>query len=148
MMGSNPSMNIFTYGSLMFGAVWRPLVTGQYASMSACLDGYIRQGVRGTSYPGIMVSPGAQTPGRLYLDVSAADVARLDAFEGDQFRRERVVVRIDRRTGSPVTLDAQAYVLVDPKELDGSPWDVERFAQEFASDFYRLHAGAPLREAR
>lgn len=133
------TMHVFTYGSLMFAEVWRPLVTGRYASMTVWLADFARQGVRGATYPGIVAAPGAQTRGRLYLDVAPADLASLDAFEGDEYRRQTVAVELRCEAGPRATLEAQAYVLADPRRLDGSPWDVDRFAREWADGFYQSH---------
>ena len=68
--------NIFTYGSLMFDEVWCQVVTGRYPSEPALLDHHQRHALTGLSYPGVVATPGAQVAGRLYRDVSAADIAR------------------------------------------------------------------------
>ncbi len=133
-------MHVFTYGSLMFAEVWRPLVSGRYASMAAWLAGFARQGVRGATYPGIVAAPGKEVRGRLYLDVGPTDLASLDAFEGNEYRRQTVTLELRCESGLRATLEAQAYVLADPHQLNGSAWDVERFARESAAGFYQHHA--------
>ncbi len=133
-------MNIFTYGSLMFDEVWRPIAVTPVASMTAELVGFAREGVVGERYPGIRVKPGAVTVGRVYLEVDAQTLARLDAFEGDEYLRSRVTVQVRGRRGRLAQIDAEVYVFADPRRLDGKPWDPDRFARDDASGFYRAHA--------
>ncbi len=135
--------HVFTYGSLMFPEVWTRLVPRPRASVAAVLDGYVREGVRGQSYPGIREQAGAHTAGRLYLDIDAQELARLDAFEGSEYQRESVTVRLDNRDGRTITLPAQVYRFIDRTRLDGAPWDSARFARESAAGFYREHTRNP-----
>lgn len=132
--------HVFTYGSLMFVPVWTPLVPRPLASVAAVLEDFIREGVRGQRYPGIRRKAGARTPGRLYLNVDDAELARLDEFEGDAYQRESVQVSVATRDGRHLTLPAEVYRFIDPTALDGAPWDPERFARDSAAGFYRDHA--------
>jgi len=133
-------MNVFAYGSLMFGEVWQPLAGKAYASMAAELTCYVRQGVAYERYPGIRAERGAITPGRVYLGIDAQTLARLDTFEGSEYRRVPVSVTIRGRTGRAIAIDAQVYVLVDHKRLDGRPWDPNRFRNDDAADLYRIYS--------
>ena len=133
------SQHVFTYGSLMFPEVWARLVTRPRASVAAVLQGFVREGVRGQSYPGIRKQAGAQTAGRLYLDIDTQELARLDAFEGAEYVRESVTVQMHTPDGRRIELPAQAYRFVDAQGLDGAPWDEGRFARQFAESFYREH---------
>lgn len=138
--------DVFTYGSLMFPEVWKPLVAEPRASVAATLDGYQREGIRGQSYPGIRAQPGARTAGRLYLDVGPDALARLDAFEGDEYRRETVMVMITTPDGRRIERSAQVYRPVDTRQLDGVGWDADAFGRTTAAGFYRQHAsGQPDR---
>ncbi len=132
----------FTYGSLIFPEVWTRLVPRPRASVAAVLQGFVREGVRGQSYPGIRPQAGAQTAGRLYLDIDAEELARLDAFEGAEYVRETVTVQMQTRDGRAIELPAQVYRFVDARSLDGAPWDEARFARESAAGFYREHTRA------
>lgn len=133
-------MNIFTYGSLMFDEVWRPLAVRPSASMTAELAGFAREGVVNERYPGLRAQPGAVTAGRVYLDVDAETLSRLDAFEGSEYRRVAVSVAVKGRGGRRALVDAQVYLFVDPARLDGKPWDPDRFERDDAAGFYRAHA--------
>jgi gamma-glutamylcyclotransferase (GGCT)/AIG2-like uncharacterized protein YtfP len=118
--------NIFTYGSLMFDEVWRQVVTGHYRSTPAMLRHHQRHALTGLSYPGVVAAPGEQVAGRLYLDVSADDIARLDAFEGREYRRDLLQVVL----AGGALASAWTYIWLDPQRVSGKPW---------ASDAFELH---------
>lgn len=132
--------HVFTYGSLMFHEVWTPIVSRPLASVAAVLEDFAREGVQGQRYPGIRREAGAHTPGRLYLNVDDDELARLDAFEGDEYRRESVQVSVTTRDGRFLTLAAEVYCFTNPTRLTGEPWDPARFERESAAGFYREHA--------
>ena len=115
--------NVFTYGSLMFDEVWRQVVNGDYRSAPATLHHHQRHALTGLSYPGVVAAPDIRVDGRLYFDVSAADLARLDAFEGAEYRRDAVQVML--ASGEPV--GAWTYIWLDPQRLSGQPWRSEAF---------------------
>ena len=117
------SANVFTYGSLMFAEVWQPLVSGLYPSEPAVLAGYRRFAVPGVAYPGIVAAPGAEVAGLLYRDVGADDLARLDRFEGAEYRRDALQVML--ASGEPV--NAWTYIWLDAQQLSGQPWQSEAF---------------------
>jgi gamma-glutamylcyclotransferase (GGCT)/AIG2-like uncharacterized protein YtfP len=115
--------NIFTYGSLMFDEVWRQVVSGCYRSQAATLHHHQRHALTGLSYPGVVAVPGMQVAGRLYHDVSAEDIARLDAFEGVEYRRDALQVML--ASGEPVS--AWTYIWLNAQQLSGQPWQSEAF---------------------
>lgn len=120
-------MNLFTYGSLMFEPVWSTLVKQPRASMLARLDNFDRQGVSGELYPGLIRTTGASTQGRLWLDLSASEIALLDGFEGAAYRRQSVEVAISARGGGHTRVPAEVYVWINSAGLTGQPWDAQRF---------------------
>ena len=128
--------NVFTYGSLMFDAVWDRVVRGRYRSTPATLHGYRRFAVRGQTYPAVVAEPGGVVDGRLWLDVSAADLARLDAFEEGYVRDDVDVLA----GGSPVR--APVYAFDDRSRVEDRDWDPERFAREHAQGFAEIHLAA------
>ena len=131
---------IFTYGSLMFEEVWRPLVPEPRASMRADLPGYRREAVTGQSYPGIVADPAAATEGRVYFGLDAGDLGRLDRFEGDDYERLPVELLISGPAGVQVAVRAEAYVFRLPERLSGRAWVPEVFARESAQAFYARHS--------
>ena len=122
-LGIAMSLNVFTYGSLMFPEVWGRVVRGNYRSTAACLDGHARFEIVGETYPGMVDRPGNSVDGVLYFDVSPADIAALDAFEGAEYRRD--TVRVALPSGEMV--DAGTYIYLLPQKLSESPWMPEAF---------------------
>jgi gamma-glutamylcyclotransferase (GGCT)/AIG2-like uncharacterized protein YtfP len=119
-------MDIFTYGSLMYPAVWRRVVSGDYASCAATLHGYARRRIRGELYPALIRAvPESAVAGILYRDVSAADVAALDHFEGEGEAYSRIPVRVDLAGGG--TVEAWTYLYLLSATGEESDWEPERF---------------------
>jgi gamma-glutamylcyclotransferase (GGCT)/AIG2-like uncharacterized protein YtfP len=124
--------HVFTYGSLMFAEVWQRVVRGQYAACAATLDGYRRFAVRDETYPGIVVSKGNSVAGLVYTDVDAADVTRLDQFEGELYDRIDATVT-DAHGGA---MKVQTYLFLQPSGLTDQPWVPQSFAlQQFLATY-------------
>lgn len=127
--------NIFTYGSLMFPQVWQRVVRGDYRFASAGVAGHARFAIVGETYPGMIAQSGACVDGVVYFDVAPHDVAALDAFEGDDYRRDTVTVRLE----SGATVEADTYIYIRPQRLSESPWlpeafQMQRFLQSYCRD--------------
>ena len=130
--------HVFTYGSLMFPEVWNRVVRGSYRAERARLDGHGRFEIVGETYPGMVMLDGASVEGVLYFDVEAADIAALDAFEGDQYRRANVQVRLD----SGATVQAGTYIYLLAQKLSDSPWRPEAFQMaKFIGSYCRQKLG-------
>ena len=126
--------HVFTYGSLMFDDVWSRVVQGRYASVVGSIDGYARFAIAGEDYPGMVPSGDARVTGVLYLDVDDVGVARLDQFEGDDYRRESVTVT----TADGASREAQTYIYLRAERLLASPWEPDGFAmQRFLETYCR-----------
>ncbi len=126
------SRSVFTYGSLMFTEVWSLVVAGRYRAADARLDRHARCSVVDQTYPGMVLSPDAQVAGVVYFDVDDADVARLDHFEGDDYRRDRVTVTLADGT----TTAAETYVYLHVDRLLAAPWEPHAFALQRFIDTY------------
>jgi gamma-glutamylcyclotransferase (GGCT)/AIG2-like uncharacterized protein YtfP len=116
---------VFTYGSLMFDAVWSRIVRGDYHQAMAILPGYRLHGIRDETFPAIIqTGSNDQVNGILYFAISDDDLLRLDAFEGDYYRRETVSVICDGKT-----IRAETYSLRDEfiDLLDERDWDAAEF---------------------
>lgn len=116
-------MHVFTYGSLMFPEVWSTVVLGRTRHEAATAPGYARFVVRGETYPGAIAAPGASLQGVLYHDVDAADLERLDRFEGADYRR--ITVEVRGAAGQP--LRAAMYLYLPVARLAPDIWDPEGF---------------------
>lgn len=148
-------VNVFTYGSLMYEAVWARVVRGQYASARARLAGFRRLAIRNESYPAVVPDAQAEVLGRLWFGVSPDDLERLDRFEGSEYRRQTVSVAVlparDGTSGGTAggqpaqpqdPVSAQCYLWLDPARLLAQPWDEAAFERAHLAGFAERH-GAP-----
>ena len=135
------SANVFTYGSLMYPQVWERVVRAGYRSAPAALDGFRRHALAGASYPGVVEQTGGRVIGRVYFNVLADDLARLDAFESTEYRRDEVnLTMLDTpvpQASQPVR--AQVYVYLNQARLLPLEWDQGRFEREHLADFAHVH---------
>ncbi len=118
-----PGISLFTYGSLMFPQVWQRVVCGRYSQALAEVEGYARYAVRNATYPGMVAQAGASVNGVVYFNVSEADIAMLDAFEGGDYRRVTVSARLPDGEIIPV----EAYLFINPADLAEQGWEPENF---------------------
>lgn len=125
----------------MFAPVWDRVVQGRYRRMDATLDGFRRLTVIGDTYPALVAEPQASVGGVLYADVSADDVERLDAFEGSDYERIEVSVRL--ADGS--SRCAHAYRWRHRERLGDRDWDPQWFEREAITVFIDRHASGVRR---
>lgn len=127
----------FTYGSLMCEDIFRAVAGPPGRTEPATLAGYRRHPVRGADYPGIRPADDATVDGMLYHGVSAIALARLDAFEGAQYRREAVEVR----TAGGAVVAAWVYVFhpAHVHRLGGGDWDAAAFMRHGKARFLRRY---------
>ena len=127
--------HLFCYGSLMFTPVWSRVVEGAYECTKARVRGFQRRGVEGKSYPCLI--PGSQedvVTGLLYFHINAADLARVDIFEGDLYDRQTVTCGdVDDQC-----YGAEAYVLKTRHRsvVTSTEWDETWFATEGLAQFF------------
>lgn len=135
--------HLFTYGTLMFPEVWRIVVGREFETRPAVLPGHQIFRIAGAVYPGIIKAsppPAAFPPppstgshptppfvrGLVYLHLDFASLARLDRFEGENYRR----LSVDITTDDDQTLSADTYII--PPEhrqlLTDEVWTAEEFA--------------------
>jgi gamma-glutamylcyclotransferase (GGCT)/AIG2-like uncharacterized protein YtfP len=117
--------NVFTYGSLMFPSVWVRIVRGDYRSAEATIHGFRRLCVRDREHPALVVSANAPAiVGRLYYDVSAEDIARLDHFETSNYVRVAIAVTV-----ADHAVSAQSYLALNVASLLNQDWNAAAFEQ-------------------
>jgi gamma-glutamylcyclotransferase (GGCT)/AIG2-like uncharacterized protein YtfP len=122
----------------MFDPVWFAVVTGQYSSRRVRVDGWQRYVIPGEDYPGAVVSAGSSMEAILWEGVDAEDLARLDAFEGDQYERVPVII-------GPAARPAWIYAWRGARPLASTLWDPDVFAQrEVMSRFLASHLGTDI----
>lgn len=89
---------LFVYGTLrdpqMLEAVLaRPLRAEGFEAATA--PGFVAVQYPGRAYPALVRRPGALAPGLLLMDLTPFELDLLDAFEGEEYRRQIVPVMVD-----------------------------------------------------
>lgn len=105
------------------------------SSIPATLSSWKRCQVAGQSYPAIVPAPAESVSGVLWIGLNQSAIARLDAFEGEEYRRVGVVV-VDS-LGVAYSADTYAWALAEG--LLDAPWDFEWFQAEGIKRFSRLY---------
>ena len=105
----------------------------------AMLPGYVRHRVVDCDYPAIVASsePTSCVRGTFVEGLTAADIWRLDIFEGDEYERVKVPLRLldeDDRQGDEMM--AETYVWIAPRTmLEAREWDFQEFKREKLSNW-------------
>ena len=106
----------------------------------ALLTGYRRHRVLGCDYPAIISHENSTVRGSYVTGLTDADLLRLDIFEGSQYTREVVTVKVfenvelkddvaDDAEGEQLT--AETYVWKPGQgDLEDQEWDFEHFKKE------------------
>jgi gamma-glutamylcyclotransferase (GGCT)/AIG2-like uncharacterized protein YtfP len=142
----------FFYGTLMAPRVLHrvcygpslPLSTtqnNQLIARPALLKAFRRHRVLQADYPAILASENSTVRGTLVSGLTDGDIWRLDIFEGDEYSRQKVKVRVlvdegdinveptDEQLGAEV--EAETYVwIAGKKHLEDREWDFEEFVKE------------------
>jgi gamma-glutamylcyclotransferase (GGCT)/AIG2-like uncharacterized protein YtfP len=114
---------LFAYGTLqdpdILGAVLGRVV--DMASLKAAqADGFVAITYPGRPYPALAPSPGASAPGKLITGLSEKDWALLDAFEGEEYCRASMEIRVGNL---PQLTQAYFPTIVIPAQ--GAIWRLE-----------------------
>lgn len=123
---------VFTYGSLMFPPVWDRVVEGRYRRAEAVVEGCQRYEVKAETYPGMVRAAGQSVRGVVYFDVGTRDLAALDAFEGEDYRREALTAIL--ANGERITVSA--YLYLPAERLSARIWEPEGFRMQQFLDTY------------
>ena len=119
---------LFCYGTLCIADIMRRVSGSLPVSVPATLANYACYALVGLAYPGIIPRQGARVSGVLYQGLHRTQLARLDAYEGAQYRR--VLVWVIGGNGQHV--QTWTYVL-QPRyyhRLSGATWSLEQFRRE------------------
>ena len=133
---SHATRALFAYGTLQVPEILEALCGRALRGRPARLEGFGRGRIRDEVYPAVAPRAGARTVGQLYLDLRDADLAALDAFEGEIYdRRSLAVTPLDE---SPAVV-AWVYVLVPEAAplLCDEPWDLATFERAHAPGYVR-----------
>ncbi|KAJ8131408.1 hypothetical protein O1611_g2218 [Lasiodiplodia mahajangana] len=101
----------------------------------AMLPGYCRRRVKYADYPGITPDPEHEVRGVYVTGLTNANMYHLDQFEGSEYDRKTVKVRLLSKTGDDKgkgnvkgeEAECEVYVYKFPAELENREWDFEEF---------------------
>ena len=120
----------------MFAVVWDRVVQGRYRSSEGAINGFQRLQIRDEHYPALVIKANASSlTGRVYYDVSANDIARLDHFETSDYARVSIAVTV-----AGAAFAAEAYMTLKPEILESLEWDPEAFERNGLQPFLATYA--------
>ncbi len=113
-----------------------PSLAKDHTFHPALLPGYSRRRVRDADYPGITEEEGHVVRGVFATGLTEANLYRLDYFEGSEYERRKVKVKLldqapDGSMGAEgQEVDAHVYIFKDPSHLETREWDFDEFRRE------------------
>ncbi|KAF2084599.1 hypothetical protein K490DRAFT_48664 [Saccharata proteae CBS 121410] len=148
--------NAFFYGTLMAPAVLHRVTHGttsptsvqraQFKITPALLTNHRRHRVRSADYPAILPDDhsGASVRGTFVTGLTDENIMRLDLFEGSEYERRKVTVRLLKQDGESEEgvlngegktkmeeVEAETYVwIAGEHELEHEEWDFDEFVRE------------------
>ena len=130
-MNNSGDGHIFVYGTLRDEGV-RNAVLGHAVTsvMAATLPEYSARLVKGESYPMIKPMAGEVAEGMILDGLSADDIAALDRFEGEHYRR----VKVDVLLKDASVFHTEMYIETLGRDEDG-PFDLEGWLLTRREDF-------------
>ncbi|KAF2021248.1 hypothetical protein BU24DRAFT_416906 [Aaosphaeria arxii CBS 175.79] len=167
-----PSHTAFFYGTLMAPPILHRVIWGSARNVSdvqkaqlhvrpAILHGFQRRKVRYADYPAIIPADKSTTVrGTLVSGLTDGDIWRLDIFEGTDYKREKVKVRVLAQGGKGNEgmgdlsqreednvegdeIEAEVYVWISGEEpLESQEWDFAEFVKEKMSRWAGVSAAA------
>lgn len=139
--------HLFTYGSLMYPAVWQQIVSQDYDSETVTLKGYQRKCVLDQEYPAVVYTGREedQVIGRVYFDVSPQDQVALDVFEGKEYLRR--TEQVQRQNQQFCEVDVYVYRPEYHAHLSEQDWCVDTFEREGLPKFIAAYKGFKAIEA-
>ncbi|KAF3022977.1 hypothetical protein E8E14_009659 [Neopestalotiopsis sp. 37M] len=151
----------FFYGTLMAAEVFftvcyrnSPIDVGVLKSLHqfrpAVLHGYCRRRVKHADYPGITPDAGHDVRGVLVTGLTSANLHHLDYFEGSEYAREKVRVRLLTKVGDDDgkgnvegddEVETDVYVFKHPESLEDREWDFHEFRTQKMKNWTREDYG-------
>jgi len=138
--------HLFTYGTLQLASIFQRVTGRLFPVQNAVLDGYMCCCVRGEVYPGIKPFYGAQTTGKLYLNVTLPALKCLDFFEGDFYERIQTCVRLTNGT----KVSAHVYCIRKKYRpvLSSKPWHIFDFTEQKQTHFLTAYPFMPAHHSK
>lgn len=123
---------------VVFGSSRPPKsVRDQLTITPAVLHSYCRHKVYYADYPGIIPQEGKSVLGVYVTGLNNENIRRLDYFEGSQYRRVKVKIRLlegvrNLEVGGTEgkEVEAETYVFRKKSDLMDEEWDFQKFVKE------------------
>ncbi|KAH9909804.1 AIG2-like family-domain-containing protein [Xylariomycetidae sp. FL2044] len=150
----------FFYGTLMaaevfFTVCYRSSVEdvatlkGLHKFQPAILHGYCRRRVEYCDYPGIIPDPEHEVRGMYVTGLTDANMYHLDSFEGSEYERKKVKVRLLSKVGDEKgqgnvegeEVECEVYVYKNPIDLEDREWDYKDFRENKMKNWTREDYG-------
>jgi gamma-glutamyl AIG2-like cyclotransferase len=122
-----PTTDLFVYGSLSFAEVQQVLLGRLPGSRPAAVTGWRNAALRDRAFPGLVAQPGGRVTGSLLTDLTPAERALLDAYEGPMYEA-RALPLADGGLGL-------TYVCVDASLVLHHDWDRDHFGRYLLQDY-------------
>lgn len=115
----------------------------------AVLQGYCRRRVKYADYPGITPDPDHSVRGVYVTGLTDANMYHLDAFEGSDYDRKKVKVRLLKKVGDDQgkgnvegdEVECEVYVFKDASALEEREWDFHEFRTQKMKNWTREDYG-------
>ncbi|EME43479.1 hypothetical protein DOTSEDRAFT_72754 [Dothistroma septosporum NZE10] len=107
--------------------------THKLKTCPAILHSHQRRKVKNADYPGLITQSNSSVWGTYVTGLTANDIWRLDIFEGDEYERRKVKVRLLEESGEKEgeEVEAETYVWISGEDrLEDSEWDFEEFRRD------------------
>ena len=148
---ANENLSAFFYGTLMAPSVLHRVCHGssnpdnpvfaahKLKTYPALLHDHRRHRVSDADYPAVLPVQGSTVRGTYVTGLTEADIWRLDIFEGPEYRRDKVKVRILTQVGNEDgdgnvegdEVEAETYIWsASPSLLEDKEWDFAEFQRE------------------
>ncbi|KAF4966303.1 hypothetical protein FSARC_6036 [Fusarium sarcochroum] len=133
----------FFYGTLMAPEVFFSVCYGDrdppqvikdmHTFTPAILEDYCRHRVQFADYPAVVAEEGHTVLGVYATGLTDANIQKLDIFEGSEYIKETVKVKVLNKDGSAPAKEelkeTSVYVFDRPEHLEKREWDFEEFRQ-------------------
>ncbi|KXJ92733.1 AIG2-like family-domain-containing protein [Microdochium bolleyi] len=145
-MAPDEEHTAFFYGTLMAAEVFFTVcyrntavdvavLKSLHSFNPAILHGYCRRRVQYADYPGITPDADHEVRGMYVTGLTAANMYKLDQFEGSEYDRKTVKVRLLTKVGDDKgagnvegdEVETEVYVYKNPNHLEDREWDFEEF---------------------
>lgn len=130
--------SLFFFGTLMHHEVLETVldrpVGDHETSEPAVLHGWRRERAAGADYPVLVPDADGRVEGRLLHRPSERCILRINHFEDEEYRADRV-----RVSAGPNSVDAWVFLPLDDVDMmqpSGEPWQLDRWAEQHL-DAYR-----------